>query len=139
MALGTYVVDSWTTRDVASHERTDLWAERVTSYQSRMSYRYPHTDDFHAGTIRQCTDTYQLVQWWSDTIKYTRTAGQVRHEPDEDYRLLLPVAGELVLRQDDQELRLVPEAGVCSRSPHRSRSSKTTPCGRSSCRSPLRR
>ncbi|WP_327157276.1 AraC family transcriptional regulator [Streptomyces tubercidicus] len=111
MALGTYVVDSWTTRDVTSRERAELWGEHVTSYQSRMNYRYPHTDDFHAGTIRQCTGAYQLVKWWSGTIRYTRTAGQVRHAPDEDYRLLLPVAGELVLRQDDQELRLVPEAG----------------------------
>ncbi len=111
MTLGTYVVDSVTTQDVPSRERADFWSERVTSYQCRMHYGYPHTDDFHAGTVRQRTDTYQLVTWWSDTITYTRTADQVRHDPDEDYRLLLPVAGELVLRQDDQELRLVPGAG----------------------------
>ncbi|MFJ6822214.1 helix-turn-helix domain-containing protein [Streptomyces niveus] len=111
MALETYVVDSSTTRDLTSRERTDFWSEHVTSYQTRMGYRYPNTDDFHAGTIRQSTDAYQLVMFWSDTIKYTRTPGQVRHDPDEDYRLLLPVAGEMVLRQDDQEVRLAPEAG----------------------------
>ncbi|EPH41314.1 hypothetical protein STRAU_5550 [Streptomyces aurantiacus JA 4570] len=76
-----------------------------------MSYRYPRTDDFHGGTVRQRTGTYQLVKWWSDTVEYTRTAGQVRHDPDEDYRLLVPVAGELVFRQDGQELRLVPDTG----------------------------
>lgn len=111
MALETYVVDTLTTRDVTLRERTDFWSEHVTSYQSRMGYMYPRTDDFHAGTIRQCTDTYQLVMFWSDTIKYTRTAGQARRDPDEDYRLLLPVAGEMVLRQDDREVRLVPGAG----------------------------
>ncbi|WP_369696694.1 helix-turn-helix domain-containing protein [Streptomyces sp. XD-27] len=96
---------------MTSRERTDFWSEHVTSYQARMGYSYPRTDDFHAGTIRQCTDTYQLVKFWSDTIKYTRTAGQVRHHPDEDYRLVLPLAGELVMRQDDQEIRLMPETG----------------------------
>ncbi|WP_457513365.1 helix-turn-helix domain-containing protein [Streptomyces sp. TE33382] len=83
----------------------------MTSYQGRMGYSYPCTDDFRAGTIRQCTGTHQLVMFWSDTIKYTRTAGQVRHDPDEDYRLLLPVAGEMVLRQGDQELRLALGSG----------------------------
>ncbi|MGW1428304.1 AraC-like ligand-binding domain-containing protein [Streptomyces sp. NPDC002431] len=76
-----------------------------------MSYRYARTDDFHAGTVRQHTDTYQLVQWWSETIEYTRTARQTRHDPDEDYRLVLPVSGEMVLRQDERELRLAPGTG----------------------------
>ncbi|MFF9075749.1 helix-turn-helix domain-containing protein [Streptomyces sp. NPDC014872] len=111
MALETYTVISCTTRDVTSRERAEFWGEHVTSYQSQMGYGYPRTDDFRAGTIRQRTATYQLVQWWSDTIKYTRTTSQVRHSPDEDYRLLLPVAGELLLRQNGQELRLVPDAG----------------------------
>ncbi|MEE1794487.1 AraC family transcriptional regulator [Streptomyces sp. BE308] len=111
MASETYVVHASTTRDVALRERTDFWSEHVTSCQSRMGYGYPRTDDFHAGTIRQFTDTHQLVMFWSDTITYTRTAGQARHAPDEDYRLLLPVTGEMVMRQGDQELRLVPGAG----------------------------
>lgn len=111
MALGTYVVDSSTTRDVTPRERTDFWSEHVTSHHGRMGYRYPRTDDFRAEAIRQRTDTYQLVKCWSDMVKYIRTAGQVRRDPDEDYHLLLPVAGELVLRQNDQETRLVPGAG----------------------------
>ncbi|MFE3740798.1 helix-turn-helix domain-containing protein [Streptomyces sp. NPDC059134] len=111
MASGTYVVDSSTTRDMTSCERTDFWSEHVTSYQGQMDYRYPPTGDFHAGTTRQRTDSFQLVMFWSDTIKYSRTAGQARYDSDEDYRLLLPVAGEMVLRQDDQELRLVPRVG----------------------------
>ncbi|MEU9761487.1 helix-turn-helix domain-containing protein [Streptomyces sp. NPDC047987] len=96
---------------MTSRERAEFWGEHVTSYQNRMAYGYPRTDDFRAGTIRQRTATYQLVQWWSDTITYTRTTSHVRHSPDEDYRLLLPVAGELLLRQNDQELRLVPDTG----------------------------
>ncbi|MEV7872157.1 AraC family transcriptional regulator [Streptomyces sp. NPDC088124] len=92
-------------------ERTDFWSEHVTSYQGRMDYGYPPTDDFRAGIICQRTDIYQLSMFWSDTIKYARTASQVRHDPGEDYRFLLPVAGELVLRQGDQEVRLTPGAG----------------------------
>ncbi|WP_079124854.1 helix-turn-helix domain-containing protein [Streptomyces lushanensis] len=111
MASGTYVVDSMTTREVTSRERAGFWSEHVTSYQCRVGCTYPNTDDFHAGTIRQCTDSHQLVKFWSDAVRYTRTAGHVRHDPDENYRLLLPVAGELVLRQDGQEVLLVPEVG----------------------------
>ncbi|GAB2892079.1 hypothetical protein GCM10027074_70270 [Streptomyces deserti] len=35
----------------------------------------------------------------------------MRQHPDHDYRFILPLSGELLLRQDDQEARLAPGAG----------------------------
>ena len=52
MARGTYGVESLTTQGMPSRERTDFWSEHVTSYQTRMGYRYSRADDVHAGTIR---------------------------------------------------------------------------------------
>ncbi|MFG2005553.1 AraC family transcriptional regulator [Spirillospora sp. NPDC048911] len=62
-------------------------------------------------SIRQRTGTYQLVEFWSEEIKYARTARQVREDPDEDYRFLLPLTGGLVVRQDGREARLTPGSG----------------------------
>jgi AraC-like DNA-binding protein len=108
LPAGTYIVESQATDEVDPRERTDFWSEHIASVQSRMGYRYARTDNFRGETVRQFTDTYQLVKFWSDEIEYSRTARQVRQDPDEDYRLLFPVTGELVLRQDGQEARLTP-------------------------------
>jgi AraC-like DNA-binding protein len=109
---GTYSVESLSTGDVAPRERAEFWREHIASYQSRMGYRYSRPDNFRGETIRQHTDTYQLVRFWSDEIEYTRTTRQVRQDPDENYRLLLPLGGEILLRQDDQEARLTPGTGA---------------------------
>lgn len=111
MAEGTYAVESTTTADLAPRERVDFWSEHVGSYHCRLDYTYPHTADFRGETVRQRTDTYQLVKFRSDRIAYTRTPRQVRQDPNEDYRFLLPLAGELVVRQDGEESRLTPGTG----------------------------
>lgn len=111
MAGGTYLTESSTTSEAAPGERADLWSEHVRSYHCQLDYGFPSTADFHGGTIRQCTDTYQLVEFWSDKVRYTRTPRQVRQDTDGDYRFLLPLSGDLVVRQDDQEARLPPGAG----------------------------
>lgn len=111
MAVGTYVVESVTTEELAPGERTDFWSDHVTSHQCQLDYRYPHRRDFRGRTIWQRSDTYQLVKFWSDEIVYGRTARQVRQDPDEDYRLILPITGELLLRQYGRQIGLPPRAG----------------------------
>ncbi|GHH64815.1 MULTISPECIES: AraC family transcriptional regulator [Streptomyces] len=111
MPAGTYIVESQTTGEVDPRERTDFWSEHVGSYQTRMDFRYASPETFRGEMIRQGTDTYQIVDWSCDKIEYVRTPRLVRQEPDPDYRFLLPLSGELVLRQDDQEARLTPGAG----------------------------
>lgn len=106
MTVGTYLVESTTTGDLDPRERAGFWSEHVTSYQCRLDYRYQRTDDFRGGTVRQVTDTYQLVEFWSDKIEYVRTPRQVRENQDEDYRFLIPLAGTLSIRQEGREARL---------------------------------
>ncbi|TPQ15613.1 AraC family transcriptional regulator [Streptomyces sporangiiformans] len=113
MPAGSYIVESQTTGEVDPRERTDFWSEHIKSLQTQMDFRYatPDPQTFHGRSTRQRTDTYQLVNWQCDQIEYNRTPRSVRHEPDPDYRFLLPLSGELVLRQDDQEARLTPGTG----------------------------
>ncbi|WP_326575671.1 helix-turn-helix domain-containing protein [Streptomyces sp. NBC_00481] len=108
MPAGSYSVEALTTEELAPRERADFWTEQIGSYQSRMGFKYAQSDNFRGETVRQRTDTYQLVKYRSDEIEYTRTMRQVRQDPDEDYRLLLPMSGEMVLRQDGEEARLTP-------------------------------
>ncbi|MER5472431.1 helix-turn-helix domain-containing protein [Streptomyces sp. NPDC002685] len=112
MPAGSYLVETWSTGAVEPWERADFWSEHIGSYQSRMGYRYSRVDNFLGETVRQRTETYQLVRFRSDEIAYSRTARQVREDPDEDYRLLLPLTGEIVLRQDGHEARLTPGTGT---------------------------
>ncbi|MET9404434.1 AraC family transcriptional regulator [Streptomyces sp. NPDC002935] len=112
MPTGSYLVETRSTGAVEPWERADFWSEHIGSYQSRMGYRYSRVDNFLGETVRQRTETYQLVRFRSDEIAYSRTARQVREDPDEDYRLLLPLTGEIVLRQDGHEARLTPGTGT---------------------------
>ncbi|MCX4987809.1 MULTISPECIES: helix-turn-helix domain-containing protein [unclassified Streptomyces] len=112
MPAGSYLVETRSTGAVEPRERADFWSEHIGSYQSRMGYRFGRPDNFRGETVRQRTETYQLVRFRSDEIEYSRTARQVREDPDGDYRLLLPLTGEIVLRQDGQEARLTPGTGT---------------------------
>jgi AraC-like DNA-binding protein len=112
LSAGNYIVESRTTGALDPRERADFWSEHIGSYQSRMGYRYAHPDDFRGETVRQRTENYQLVGFRSDEVEYSRTARQVRQDPDEDYRLLFPLSGGIVLRQDGQEARLTPGTGA---------------------------
>ncbi|MFD0688231.1 AraC family transcriptional regulator [Actinomadura fibrosa] len=106
-----YAVHTATTTDYAPRERADFWVEQTAAYQSPMDCRFPRPDDFLGGSVRQRSTAYQLVQFWSERIDYVRTAGQIRRDPDGDYRFLVPLSGELLLAQDGAEARLRPGAG----------------------------
>ncbi len=100
MAGRTYRVELTATTDLIPAERADFWSELVTGYHCRLDYRYKQPDGFRGGTIRQRTANYQVVDFRSDPIQYVRTPGQVRRDPDEDYRFLVPTQGEMVVRQE---------------------------------------
>ncbi len=112
LPAGSYLVESQSTHEVTPRERAEFWSEHIGSYQSRMGFAYARPDDFGGETVRQRTEKYQLVRFRSDEIEYSRTARQVREDPDGDYRLLLPLTGGIVLRQDGQEARLTPGTGT---------------------------
>src|SRR5512139_746941 len=103
VAVRSYLVECTTTGGLTAHERTEFWREHVSAYHCRLDCRYPGAGQFDGGTIRQCTEAYQLVDFWSEKIKYVRTAGQVRQDPDDAYRLVVPTKGAVLLRQGGVE------------------------------------
>jgi AraC-like DNA-binding protein len=103
--VDTYTVESTSTDELPPLERAGFWSAHITAYQSALDYRFPCAD-FSGSTIRQRSPDYQLVEYWSGEIIYNRTSGQVRHSPDEDYRFLIPLAGEMSVRQDGRQTRL---------------------------------
>lgn len=68
MPAGSYSVEALTTEELAPRERADFWTEQIGSYQSRMGFKYAQSENFRGTTVRQRTDTYQLVKYRSDEI-----------------------------------------------------------------------
>jgi AraC-like DNA-binding protein len=108
----TYRVESAATIHLVPKERADFWSEHVTRYHCRLDYKYGQPDGFRGGTFRQCTANYQIVDFWSDPIQYMRTPAQVRQDPDENYRFLVPIQGEMTVGQNDRETRITTGTGT---------------------------
>lgn len=99
-------VQDATTRVVAPHERADYWSELINSYHRRLGYTFPRGSDFEGRTTLRRTHDYQLIGWESDAVTYYRSAGHVQGDSDDDFRLLLPTAGQVDLFQAGQHARL---------------------------------
>lgn len=99
-------VENATTSSVAPRDRADYWSELVNSYQRRLGYTFPQGGDFNGRTTLRRTSNYQIVGWESDAVTYYRTAGHVRGDSDDDFRLLLPITGNVDLRQAGGHSRL---------------------------------
>ncbi|WP_218160358.1 AraC family transcriptional regulator [Amycolatopsis marina] len=104
------MVESSTTQSVPPPERADFWSELVNSFHCRMSYEFASRQNFHGQVVCRRTNGYQLVDWTCDALVYHRSAGQIRRDTDEDYRLLLPLNGQIAVRQHGREARLSPGA-----------------------------
>ncbi|WP_330255488.1 AraC family transcriptional regulator [Nocardia sp. NBC_00565] len=94
------IAASATTSVVDPHERADYWADLISTYQCRLSYKFPSRTDFQGHTRVRSTDAYQLVGWKSNAVTYLRSPKNIRDDPDDDYRLILPFAGHLTFRSD---------------------------------------
>ncbi|MFQ6398705.1 helix-turn-helix domain-containing protein [Nocardia sp. KC 131] len=105
-------IEDATTSIVAAHERADYWSELINSYHRRLGYTFPRGNDFEGRTTLRRTDDYQLIGWESDPVTYHRSAGNVRGDSDDDFRLLLPTAGQVDLWQDGRHARL-PSGVAC--------------------------
>ncbi|NEW40942.1 AraC family transcriptional regulator [Nocardia cyriacigeorgica] len=107
---GEAVVEEASTADVENpRERVDYWADLVDSFQGvRLSYEFSSSSDFYGRIRRHRTDNYQIVGRESDPIVYTRGAKHVRADPDDDYRLVVPLTGRFNVRYDDGAGSLAP-------------------------------
>ncbi|MQY24828.1 helix-turn-helix domain-containing protein [Nocardia aurantia] len=102
------ITESATTAAVGQRERADYWTELIDSYHGRLHYEFPDRENFHGLTRVRRSRAYQLVGWESDAVTYRRTARQIRTDPDDDYRLLVPTTGRFGLEQDDEQGILLP-------------------------------
>lgn len=105
----TEVVDS---RLVRPRERCDWFTDLVSSYHCEVGVDLPRSDDFRMRASRQVSPRYQLVSWQQDAeCVVLRSRRQVRRDPDDAYRLLLPIRGTLRVRQEDTEIALPSRVG----------------------------
>jgi hypothetical protein len=68
--------------------------------------------DYHGMIQHQRSGHYQLVRWWGDAETVTRGTTQLNRDARDCYELLVPVRGEMSLRQDDTTLTAGPSSMV---------------------------
>ncbi|MBB5913155.1 AraC-like DNA-binding protein [Nocardia transvalensis] len=103
-------VESAGTSVVDSHERADYWTQLISSYHCRMGYEFPDRAGFEGHTRLRRTESYQLVGWNSGAVTYIRGARHIRADPDDDYRLIVPLAGRLTFRSAEGQGVVAPGA-----------------------------
>ena len=119
MNTDQYTHNRTTTLDLDPRERADFWADHVRENQCLFDYRYPGGSDFHGATQVQRARGFQLVEFWSDGIDYVRSSNEIRRDPLDDYKLVIPHRGELSIIEDDRSVTLGPGMGglISIRSP----------------------
>ena len=112
---GQYTHRRTSTLDLDPRERAEFWTEHVRENHCLFDYRFPGGKDFHGATQVQRARGFQLVEFWSDGVDYVRSIEQIRRDPNDDYRLVVPYRGELTIRIDDGSITLGPgTAGLIS-------------------------
>lgn len=111
MAAMTYSVDQSSSVDVPWRDRPDFWSEVIRSYQCSAGVSYVRPEVFDWNAVRQRGGGYQIVHNTSRPFRVERTPLQIRRDPNPDYRFVLPVKGNLVLRQDGHQATLAPGTG----------------------------
>lgn len=103
-----YLVETSSTRLVPPAERAGYWSDLVSSFHCRLTFDYPNHHDFHGKSVRLRTRSYQLVGWRSDEDVASRTIRTIKTDPDDDYRLIFPVTGQMTLRHAENVVELRP-------------------------------
>lgn len=111
MNMPHLTVETSTTHSVEPGERTEYWAELITSHHRRLSYEFPRGRDFQGRTKLARTSKFQLVGWQSDDVTYIRTPKNIRLDSDDDFRLLLTFDGRADFWDDNGGARLPNGAG----------------------------
>ncbi|MEU2173254.1 AraC family transcriptional regulator [Nocardia sp. NPDC019219] len=107
-----YLVERVDTGAVLPHESADFWAEHVCRNQGTLQCRFASPASFRGATAVQRYAGYQLIDFWSDSIVYSRTRADIRRDGDESLRVMIPADGILRLRQDDATAEVSPGHGA---------------------------
>jgi AraC-like DNA-binding protein len=107
MNTDVYTHHRTSTLDLDPRERAEFWSEHVRVNHCLFDYRFPGGgQDFHGATEVQRARGFQLVEFWSDGIDYVRSVDQIRRDPNDDYRLVVPYRGDLSIRKGGGSITL---------------------------------
>jgi AraC-like DNA-binding protein len=103
-----YLTGGTHTHRVAARERTGLWRRHVTDNHGSLDFSFVDPDTFSGGTkVQRCGDL-QLVEFWSEPVRYDRRSTAADRDSDDSLRLLLPLSGDLVVSGPSADKRLRP-------------------------------
>lgn len=108
----SYLVERADTAAVAPREAADFWAEHVCRNQGTLECRFASRSPFRGTTAVQRYAGYQLIDFWSDSVVYSRTRADIRRDGDDSLRVMIPVSGALRIRQDDTAVQVLPGHGA---------------------------
>lgn len=107
MATEVYVTGGADTHSVPPVYRADLWRRHVTANHGRLDFAFASAG-FTGGTkVQRCGDV-QLVDFWSDPVRYLRRPQSAERDADDSLRLLVPLSGELLVRGSGSDRRVRP-------------------------------
>lgn len=110
---GRFVRESATTDTVPAGERAEFWTELLCSYHCRMSCDVAPVPRFRGHTVREWTNTYQIVGWRQQgEVSIRRTQAQIRQDADDDYRFFLPLNDHAIIRRDGVEVLIDARSGA---------------------------
>jgi hypothetical protein len=91
----SYVVARTSIDGLADHDAMAFWRDHVRHNHGELDYTFDRAESFRGSTVVQRGGSYQLVEFWSDPIAYTRTREQVDADDDRTIRIVLPRRGAI--------------------------------------------
>lgn len=90
-----YLVGGTDTRTLSPAIRMSAWREHVTDNHGHLDLDFGSAATFSGGTEVQRCGTLQLVEFWSDAVRYRRPRTAVDQDGDDSMRVVVPVSGLL--------------------------------------------
>jgi AraC-like DNA-binding protein len=106
--VSPYSIDSWTTDDVRPPERVEYWMSVVSAATRYRVDPACAPGTFRGRVLRIGTVAYTLGRASADCAQGHRTAAMASADPHDSRTLMWTIRGELLVRQDGQELRVGP-------------------------------
>ncbi|OBI14725.1 hypothetical protein A5714_13140 [Mycobacterium sp. E2462] len=102
-----YTVE-WIDTAYAPGEPSEYWVEHVRTNHGSLQLHFADPPVFRGGTVVQRNATHQLVDFWSDALRYVRTDADVKADDRQGNLLLVARHGVLEVEQSGVQMRLVP-------------------------------
>lgn len=110
-----YLVAGASAAAVPRDQRVDFWREHVTANHGTLHFAFSDPEDFHGQTRVQRAGGMQLVDFWSDAIRYERRSVDVDRDGDDSLRVVVPTSGQVIVEAAGHRSRIRPGiAGVVS-------------------------